>query len=63
MTVDPADAATVPEPIRRQAFKAALVALERALDESGVYLDALGRLELLDLEMDRLERELTPPVN
>jgi hypothetical protein len=55
--IDPIDATTVPYGIRREALNAAMVALEAYLAANEIHLDALARLELLDLALDDLAGE------
>lgn len=49
------DAKSVPAPLRQTAFQAAVVALADALIAGGYPLDPFAQLELMDLELDRLE--------
>jgi hypothetical protein len=53
----PVDATTVPREIRREALNAAMLALEAYLAKNEMHLDALARLELLDMALDDLAGE------
>ena len=58
--IDPVDATTVPREIRREALNAAMLGLEAYLAMKEIDLDALARLELLDIALDDLACELDP---
>jgi hypothetical protein len=58
--IDPVDATTVPREIRREALSAAMLGLEEYLAKKGIHLDALARLELLDVALGDLAAEFEP---
>lgn len=55
---DPTDPSTVPEAVRREAFAAALLAVQRVTVEHGYRLDAIAELEFLDVMLAETARRL-----
>ena len=55
---DPTRPETVPEPIRREAFDAAMVAAQRVLHRAGYPVDAIAELELVDVALEARSRAL-----
>lgn len=58
--IDPVDATTVPREIRREALSAAMLGLQAYLAMKEIHLDALARLELLDVALGDLAAEYDP---
>jgi len=58
--IDPVDATTVPRETRRETLNAAMHGLEAYLDAHEIHLDALARLELLDVALGDPGDDLDP---
>jgi hypothetical protein len=61
---DPTDPMTVPAELRKEAFNAAMVALQQTLAQQDARLDAIAELQLIDVELAETYRRLEqlPPV-
>ena len=49
---DPTEPRSIPEPVRREAFNAAMVAAQQVLHKWQYPLDAIAELELIDFELE-----------